>query len=753
MLDARLRSVPPGIIGELYVAGLGLGHGYLGQPTLTAERFIPNPFGPPGDRMYRTGDLARWTRDGVLEFHGRADNQVKIRGFRVEPGEVEAALHRVPGIDRAAVVACEDRRGGRRLVGYVVPAQEPVPADEEIRASLRRILPDYMIPAAFVSLDALPLNANGKLDREALPPLEQAIGPQLAGTPPRTAIEQAVAEVWAQVLGVEGIGVHDNFFALGGDSIGSIRVVSRLRKRGLTVTAKTLFEHQTVADLASAAEHAASLAAEQGLVSGSVPLTPVQRWFFAQDQPVPQHFNQSTVLSVGDMEPEPLARALDALAVHHDALRSRFVRDDAVDSGALAWRQEILPVTPAASVTFADLSALAPDVREGRWLELAEQAQAGFDLASGSLVRALLADLGIGRGRRLLITIHHLVVDIVSWSILLDDLDTAYGQAAAGEIAKLPAKTTSFQAWSRRLQEYASSPAALAEMNQWRRAPGAAGIAALRAADSRDDDGAPGVARGEDQQKALIPARCELKLDAKVGAVLVHEAPAALGVSLEDLVLSALALALCRWSGDERVLIDIEGHGREQVFDDVDLSRTIGWFTTLHPVELEIPPGSDVVDVVHDTAVIREATPNKGIGFGVLAYLAAPEVRHLVTSGPQADIRFNFHGWQRAAPVTGFHEVRGVPAGKSSHPENHLSHALCVDTEFIGDEFNAHIAYRHDCGRRGVGNEIREHFERTLRELADRVLDGTFVKRVRLADLDRSEVARIVERLNRDAQK
>jgi len=729
VLDGHLRPVPPGVAGELYAAGDGVAHGYLGQSAATAERFIPDPFGTPGRRMYRTGDLARWNRGGRLEFLGRRDNQVKIRGFRVEPSEIEATLHRLPGVARAAVTVRQDRSGGKRLVAYVVPAGAAAPSTEELRACLRACLPDYMVPAVFVTLDALPLNANGKVDRTALPaPEVDAARPGPAA--PRTELETSIADIWAQVLGVERVDVYDNFFTLGGDSIGSIRVVSRLRKIGIVVTPKTLFENQTVADLASAAGRTTQLDAEQGLVTGPVPLTPAQHWFFAGQPAAPDHFNQSTVLAVDDMEPEPLGRALDALVAQHDVLRTRFGRDCAGE-----WRQAIAPDHPACAVRYEDLRAIPADRREARWADLADDLQTGMDLAGGPLIRALLADCGDEGGRRLLLTIHHLVVDIVSWSIIIDDLTMAYRQAVAGRSVTLPAKSTSFRSWSRRLHEYATSPALSAELELWGRAPEASGIAALSGR-------APGT------PAEMVSGAHDFRLGPEVAEVLLHSAPATLGVSLEDIVLSALARALCQWSGEDSVLIDVEGHGREAIFDDVDLSRTVGWFTTLHPLDLSAPAQADPVDVVHDVAARREKVPYRGIGFGVLAYLADERQRQRVAARSHADVAFNFHGRETSDSGSGWLELHDVYAGASAHPDNELPHALTIDAAFRNDDLTVHLAYRLRPELASAASAIGERFATALRDIADRAHAGDFVKRVRFASISRGDAARIVERFN-----
>jgi hypothetical protein len=403
-----------------------------------------------------------------------------------------------------------------------------------------------------------------------------------------------------------------------------------------------------------------------------------------------------------------------------------------------------MPAVPAFAVTFEKLRNLPPDVRETRWRELTEQALASFDLASPPLVRAVLADLGPSQGRRLLITIHHLVVDTVSWPILLDDLETAYRQVVAGGKVELPAKTTSFQAWSQRLHQYAAAPDTLAELDLWARFADAAAISTFHPS-ATPDLSAPDTTLGPEDTTA---GRCDLRLDAEVGEVLVSKAPAALGVTLEDSILSSLALALCRWSGDERVLIDVEGHGREPLFDDVDLSRTVGWFTSVHPLELTIPRGSDAVSVVHATAALRESIPHKGIGYGVLAYLADLDKLRGVTAR-RADVQFNFHGLWRATPNARFVELPDAPTGRASYSGNFLSHAICVDAEFVEYEFRAHIAVQQIQGRHGIGSEIARHFECALRELADQVSGGAFVKRVTLTSIDRGEIAGIVQKFSR----
>jgi amino acid adenylation domain-containing protein/non-ribosomal peptide synthase protein (TIGR01720 family) len=667
VLDRWLRLVPSGVTGELYLAGTGLARGYLGRPDLTAGRFVACPFGSPGERMYRTGDLARWTDDGELVFGGRADRQIKIRGFRVEPREIEEALDGMDGVKRALVVMREDIPDDRRLVGYVVPDSGPVLDPAAMRARLAGELPAYMVPAAIVMLDALPLTPNGKVDSGALP--APRYGDDAPYVAPRTTDENLVADVWAEVLGLERVSVHANFFELGGDSITGIKVVSRLRDRGFVITPRDLFRFQSVAALVAGGARTAPVPAEQGKVTGAVPLAPIQRWLFAQDQPAVQHVNQSMVLESRELDPAILERALAVLVSHHDVLRSRFV------PGAAGWSQEIIAEHPGNVVTYQDLSGLAPADRERRWSELAARAQSSLDLAAGELVRAVLAEMAPGEGQRLLLVIHHLVVDVVSWSILLEDLTTACHQLAAGASPRLPAKTTSFQRWSARLAEYARTTAMTGEINYWTHA--------LSGAPTTPPATGPAFAR-------TVSIRIELPPEQT--SALLHTAPAAYGATVEDILLAGLALAVYRWSGRTRVLIDVEGHGREQLFDDVDLSRTVGWFTTMHPLELAIPATGDLARVVGETVRRRRAVPGKGIGYGILKWLADPGIQQRVATLPRPDIAFNYLGNQHvSARGESFLAVSDAPSGPETHAANRLTHQILINAGAVSGVFTVEL--------------------------------------------------------------
>ncbi|WP_143264148.1 non-ribosomal peptide synthetase, partial [Amycolatopsis kentuckyensis] len=563
VLDEGFRPVPPGVPGELFIAGAGVSRGYLGRSGLTAERFVASPFGAPGERMYRTGDVVRWTGDGVLEFVGRADDQVKIRGFRIEPGEIETALAAHPDVAEAVVVTRD-----RRLVAYVVAAGKP-----DLRAWLQRDLPDYMVPSAIVTLEALPLSANGKVDRQALP--EPAAEPVGGYVPPRTETERVLAEVWADVLGVPGVGVEDNFFELGGDSILSIQVVSRARRHGLALTPRDLFAHQTVAALAVAAGSAAVTAAEQGPVTGFAALTPIQLWFFAGDFGDPNGFTQSVRIERAEpFDVETLRAALATLTGHHDALRMRFTV-----SG-----QENAPAGPA------------------------ELFGAGIDVTRGPLLTAELLEPTVLR-----LTVNHLVVDGVSWRILLEDLETAYRGGP------LPPKTTSFRDWANRLAAHAEAGGFDDELPYWRTA------LAVDASLPVDHDAA-GAGTGT----------VTTRLDDELTRALLQDVPGVYRTQVNDVLLAALGRVLARWTGRDGVLVDLEGHGREDLFDDVDLSRTVGWFTSLYPVALRV--GDEWGALLKSVKEQLRAVPRRGVGFGALRYLTgtAPAL--------EPEISFNYLG-------------------------------------------------------------------------------------------------------------
>jgi natural product biosynthesis luciferase-like monooxygenase protein/amino acid adenylation domain-containing protein/non-ribosomal peptide synthase protein (TIGR01720 family) len=629
VLDGRGRPTPPGIPGELYLGGLGVARGYHGRSDLTAERFVPDVFsGEAGARLYRTGDRVRQRTDGRLEYVGRTDFQVKLRGFRIELGEVEATLRQHPGVRDAVATVREDPPGTRRLVGYVAHADAL--DTTELRAFMKERLPEHLVPAAFVALESLPLSPGGKVDRAALPAPDAArLGTGKAFAEPRTDAEKTLAALWAQVLGVERVGLHDNFFELGGDSILGIQIVSRAKAAGLALEPAMLFERQTLVDLAAAAGTAKGSTAEQGLVEGPVPLTPMQRVFFEDwALPEPHHYNLAAVLEVRrPVDAAVLEEALRALVAHHDALRLRFTRTPE------GWRQSVAGMPERVAVHRVDLASV-PEAEQGAALE-AEGAKLhrSLDLGEGLLLRAALFDRGADRTGRLLLVVHHLAVDGVSLRPLLEDLEAAYVRLERGEPVVLPPKTTSFKSWAERLVRHAGSDALARELPLWK---------------ASDDIPSLPVDRvdGEDTQGS--EARVTVTLGAEETRVLLGEVPLAYRARVDEVLLAAVARAVSRWTGSRKVRLELEGHGREALFDDVDLSRTVGWFTSTFPLEVELPEAGSPGDEVRTLRDARRLLPANGIGHGLLRSLREDSARTLKAS-PRAEVGFNYLGQLDAA--------------------------------------------------------------------------------------------------------
>ncbi|WP_250635858.1 type I polyketide synthase [Myxococcus hansupus] len=437
LLDASGRLVPQGALGEVYVGGAGVARGYLGLPARTAERFVSDPFDGRSDaRMYRTGDMARWRADGRLEFIGRVDHQVKVRGFRIEPGEIEAVLLTNPRVRDAVVVAREDGAGPKRLVAYVVLSGEGQgPGDDAsaLKDWVRARLPIYMVPAAFVMLPVLPRTRHGKVDRRALPvPERRSADAEGALVTPRSEVEETLAALWRDVLSVPRVGIHDDFFELGGDSILGLQIVTRARAAGIELSPKQLFQNPTVARLAAVAGTRLAVQAEQGPVVGPVALTPIQHWFFELGLEDPQHWNMSLLLEAKvPLDAALLEQALEQLLRHHDALRLRFAR------GEDGWHQSAAAPGEPVTVSRVDLSSVPEAERSTVLSRHAEEAQRALRL-DGSLFQAAVLEWGPGLPSRLLLTVHHLVVDAVSWRILLEDLATVYAKLAAGAAVVLP---------------------------------------------------------------------------------------------------------------------------------------------------------------------------------------------------------------------------------------------------------------------------------------------------------------------------
>ncbi|WHZ21724.1 MAG: polyketide synthase module [Nitrospira sp.] len=706
VLNADLAPVPVGVTGELWIGGVGVGRGYLGEPGRTAAAFGPHPFSEqPGQRLYRTGDLGRYRADGTLEFLGRRDQQVKVRGVRIELGEIEARLREHPAIGQAVVVARAEPAGSKRLVGYLVTTA-PV-AVAAVREFLGRRLPEYMVPAVYVVLDKLPLTPNGKVDRKALPAPEAGGGEARLYVAPRTEFETTLAAIWRQVLRVERVGIHDNFFELGGDSILSIQVIAQARERGIRVTPRQLFQHQTVAALAAVSTGKPAEAEREGPVQGAVPLTPIQQDFFAQGVANPHYYNQAVLLAVQPaVDLRRLEHAVQAVLAHHDAFRLRFTPT------ADGWRQAYAAEAAAVTVEYVDLAAV-PVAEQAQALEAAAtDRQARLDLTTGPVVRAVLFTRGPAQTARLLLVIHHLVVDGISWRILLEDLMTAYQALTTQAPVRLPT-SSSFQAWATQLHAYSHSAALQAEAASWLAIEPAAAWAIPV----------------EDPQGAATEADAEIvtvSVDAETTRQLVQAVPAAARTQLHEVLLAALVQVLSEWSGSAVVAFDLEGHGREDVFPELDVSRTVGWFTTVYPVVVRVAPGATPGAVLAAVKARVRRLPHKGLGYGLLRYGGGdPEVRRHLAAQPPAPVSFNYLGQldQTFPPEA---PVRPAPesVGPNQAAGSRLPYEWDINAHILDGRLHVLWGYSGRRYRRATMAALGERYEQALRTLIRECLAG-----------------------------
>ncbi|MGQ0752218.1 MAG: amino acid adenylation domain-containing protein [Betaproteobacteria bacterium] len=626
LLDSSGEPTPIGVPGEIHVGGAGVARGYLNRAQLTAERFIADTFsGNAGSKLYRTGDLARRLENGDVEYLGRIDHQVKIRGFRIELGEIEAGIARHPEIREVTVIAREDTPGDKRLAAYVVTKDATPELVNELRALIRKTMPEYMVPAHFVILDSLPLTENGKVDRSALPaPAKDAIS-AAAYVAPRSATEKTIADIWSAVLGVEHIGIDDNFFELGGDSILSIQVIARCRQAGLGLASRDLFSRPTVAQLAAVVGQQPVKNDERDEhASGAVPLTPIQSWFVAADIAERHYWNQAFLFRVpGDIDLHALEGAVNDVVQQHDALRLRLRQTDA------GWIQEYATLPEPLQLARCD-SSDEEDV--GMALEQhATRIQSSLDLEHGPIMRIAHFSLGDARPGRLLVVIHHLAVDGVSWRVLREDIESAYLSFKEGRRPAYPPRSAPFQRWAGRLTQYARSGSLRSSLSYWT-AEAARAVTPLPA----DGQGGPNL---EGEARTVVRRLSEDETRA-----VLHSAPRAYRTRINDALLAALAIALRQWSGGDAFRIDLEGHGREDLFEGVDVSRTVGWFTSLFPVRLELAPGLDPGGALKSVKEQLRRIPDRGLSHGLLRYCGDPDARAALAQAPAADLLFNYLG-------------------------------------------------------------------------------------------------------------
>ncbi len=703
ILDGDLNEVAPGVAGELYLGGEGLARGYLHRAGLTAERFVADPLDGEGGRLYRTGDLVRWREDGQIEYLGRIDHQVKVRGFRIELGEVEAQLLSHGAVREAVVVAHEGGVGGTRLVAYVTPqaGQDSQSVNVgDVREHLLKALPDYMVPGVVMVLRALPLNANGKLDRKALPQPELADRGEASKEGAQGEAEEALSSAWQQVLGLERVGRHENFFELGGDSILSLQIVAKARQGGWRVSPKQLFERQTVAELAQVAQRIDANKVQAAGVelprSGPVPLLPIQADFFEVERPAPHHWNQALLLEARErVDAAHIEQALQVLVTHHEALRLRYRQEGD------RWHQALPAEAPVETLLWVrqaqDAAAIAA---------VCDEAQRSLDLSSGPLLRAVLIEVADG-STRLLLVAHHLVIDGVSWRILLEDLQMACSQLRSGQPVLLPAATTPWRQWAMRL--HADVAKHDDEFEHWAALP----------------DALPRLPCDDPQGSLALrhQAHAEVRLDEAQTQALLKQAPTAYRTQVNDLLLTALGRALCSWSGGERIRIDLEGHGREDLFDDVDLSRTVGWFTSLYPVVIE--PMGDAGDAIKRVKEQLRQVPRRGLGHGLFRHHGTAQQREALRAAPRAQVVFNYLGqFDGSFDDRAWWSPANESAGACMDEDGPASHELSIGGQVYEGVLRLHVRHSTQRHQPASINALLRAFRAELLALVEHCVDG-----------------------------
>ncbi len=734
IVDESMQAVPVGIPGELLAAGDGVARGYLNRPDLTSERFIPNPVtGDSSDVVYRTGDLARYLPDGNIEFFGRLDQQAKVRGFRVEPGELESVLDDHDLVREAVAVVRLSEDGRNELAAYVVCHGNRVTDEEkeeavgQLRAYLKDRLPDYMVPSTVAILDGFPLNANGKVDRAALPE-PTATTNRVKFEAPRDQTEEVLCDIWSQILGVSAIGIRDNFFESGGDSIQSIQIVSRARQKGINLSPRMMLGYQTIAELASAATSQPLADQTPSAASDSdAEWTPVQRWFQELDLPQPHHFNQSVLLELDEaLDLEHARLAIEALVHQHPALRTCFRKKEK------GWKKQQCPTSKWTAIEVVDLRGKDPRAADAMTEEAADRVQASLDLTSGVVVRAVYFDTDPGMATRLLLVIHHLAVDGVSWRILLDDLATACRLLLGGEAILLAPASSAPEAWASRLARYTREETLAGEEEFWQ---------ALRATPPiwRDMEGtSPGTAGSEDCVSA--------ELDAAYTSMLLRDAARTYQTSAFELLVAALPGCLARCTGATQLYLLLEGHGREDLFPEIDLSRTVGWFTSLYPVLLDIVTTSaDPAPMITGVKETLRAVPNKGIGFGLLRYLGTGAQRSRLARIPEPQISFNYLGQtDQILPEDALIGLADGPQGHTRSSENPRTHLIEINALVRDGRLRVDWTFSTDCHHRETIQHLASTYLDVLREFLDHCIDreGTFYSPsdFPLADVDQSAI-------------
>jgi len=678
------QIVPVGTVGELCIAGDGLAEGYVGDKELSLNKFSSGWI-TEEDCVYRTGDLARWLPDGNLEYYGRKDDHIKIRGHRIHLGEIEVVMDRCSGVQQSVVIVQEDPSSQPQLVAYFIAEDE---LDlKVIQDNLRLELPDYMVPVKYMQLSFFPMTSTGKIDKKALPEIEIASN----YVEPKTIIEKQLVALWQELLGMDKVGVHDNFYELGGDSIKAIQFASRSKSLGIHIQVKDIFNHQTISEIIAHLKLTNSSVQETGVLSGNIELHPIQKHFFQRDYQEFNHYNQSLLLNLSkNVGEDALKHAVVELVKQHDILRAIYKNDENQSLPTQSYGSVIPDLVEEYVASLDDIA------------ELCAKYQASLDLFKGEMIRFIwIKTPDTTDENRLLMVIHHLVVDGVSLRILTEDLANLLKDSLSGNKTNLPVKATSYRQWVGQLKEYAHSASLEKEYLYWK------DIISNAHALPVDVDYQDRITYSETN-------KIRVSLSQKTTHKLVHDTQNAFATEINDILISALTMALSKWVKASKVVIALEGHGREELFDDMDINRTVGWFTSIFPVCLDLTETEDIGMLVADTKDMLREIPNKGIGFELLRLESNLDKIQTDLSIPYEELSFNYLGSfdNSLSPKNGnVISLASESSGSTVGRLNYFNGRISIDSIIVDGVL--HLEWNYD---------TRRFHEETIKKLANSYL-------------------------------
>ncbi|MBE0370466.1 non-ribosomal peptide synthetase [Pseudoalteromonas aurantia] len=695
VLSPAGNLLPPGVVGELYIGGVGMARGYVNRPDLTDSVFLINPFATPEhlqrgmNRMYKSGDLVKWSQDGQLEYIGRNDFQVKIRGYRIELGEIENALQQCDNILTATVQVFSNEEF-KRIVAYVV-IDDNAPFDAAvISQQLTQRIPSYMMPSAIQAIASLPMTVNGKIDKRALP--EPNFSTEALFVAPRNEVEQTLAKIWCHLLGLDKVSIDDNFFQIGGDSIISIQLMSAIKQSGYQLTTRDIFEQPTIRQLTqqiNSKDPCIEIEREEGVLEGEAGLLPVQKWFFEQQFAKPAHFNQSCLIQLP--EQTDITRVNDAISwlhSHHDMLRAQYT----FDNEGVIQNYQNLECCPSPSLVIVDVTHLDDNDVQTKLTTMQSQ----FDLQKGPLWRCAVLNNHVDNTSKLYLAFHHLIIDGISWRILIEDLSKFLLNAPISE------KTSSYRQWATTLEQYPFEQ----QQPYW-------------------NDVCTNISTAPIAQEVV---RTHFSFDTHLTHKLLREAPKGFSTEINDLLLAALSLALNKTFDQTSSHITLEGHGREQLAENIDISRTVGWFTSMYPVRLSSQ--HTIADTIINTKEMLRNIPDKGIGFGVL------NSKQLLNTSALPNISFNYLGQldtKKSSKSEGL-SLLSESAGLASDPRNVDLMALIINAEVRVGQLQVSIASRlSDAQSDTFKNQFKTALEQVIKEACDAAAQGGLTT---LSDID-----------------